>query len=949
MARIFIFWTRLPFLLYLALPVHGQAQNPTSSLSSTPASPASAFPSQVASPSNLAPTTPVCVQPRATEVYTPEKVLSALTPEVSEACDISLQSVNIIDQLSVISYQAGQVFFNTSHNKDIRLLHPVPPEDCPNIFSQILQTCVPAPLDCWGGWMVVEGANHTITVYPENPLPQVILPAPFGSPSQSSFQELSVSLPSTSQVPGDVPPMAGSSTRSGASWNSFTGIQSPSNSPSASSSVPRSSPNSQLSGPLDSLSNAAPSRTQGSLQPGGNPTLSFSGSAQPNPLESSPNDPTNPAGGQPASSSSFPGASSSTTYIIADITLTGNPTSLVVGDSTLTPGGAPVTVFSHTLQIPSSASGKAINIDGQQTQLTPLVASSPAASPTNRLPSSTGSSSPSLGSNQPVMSGLGPISKTTLSASGYQAETYNYATLSDLNGITEPTVITRSYTETDTDDGHITVVIGPIPVASGGVILIHPPKGDLPDISGLGGPIRPPKPGSLCSGLLKFLCGPSNSQTGPPGESDQPPIDPATEPEGTDPEQEEDPEQEDENKSQQKSDEPTTKTTASPTPSESSASASTRSLESSMSSASSSSSSSEAPACSLLSLPPEDEPGDGWEAATGSASMSVSGTTRQLSSTGTSPRSSGASSSTDAPACSLLTLPPENEPGDGWQPGTMSGSQGPSRTAPSSNLASTTSASLIDCMADGAPWYSPTSGVTTANCDYTSTDTAKRITPKSTSAAPTNIPGVGGVEQCKAYQFNNVQHPDCPYAIDGWCDCEGVTVEPLKPTESGYINCAYTILPTIKGGCPVNTEYSKSVVAAQSSTEAAEAPPKSSAPAPSPPPDLDSEACKQCGSDLGASDCPAANTVCLLWECQANKDCQTCALDCQETSGYSPSNDPPDMESEACQECMSDMGASDCKADDPLCLVDECENDSWCVTCRMDCSAAYGTIDLGPG
>ncbi|KAL8906433.1 MAG: hypothetical protein Q9171_006278 [Xanthocarpia ochracea] len=923
MARVFIFWTRLPLLLYLALPVHGQAQTPPSPLSSTPTSPASASPTQVASPSNLAPTTPVCVQPRATEVYTPEKVSSALTPEVSKACDISVQSVNIIDQLSVISYQAGQVFFNTSHNKNIRLLHPVPPEDCPNIFSQILQTCVPAPLDCWGGWMVIGGANHSITVYPENPLPQVILPVPFGSPSQPSSQKLSVSLPSTSQVPSGVPPMAGSSLRSGASWNSFTSIQSPSNSPSASSSVPGSSPNSQNSSPPDSPSNAALSRTQGSLQPGGDPMPSSSGSAQPSPPVS-PNAPTNPAGGQLSSSNSFPGASSSTTYIIAGITLTGNPTSLVVGDTTLTPGGAPVTVFSHTLQIPSSASGKAINIDGQQTQLPPPVASSlapstggapdpnssgnvpgspspptstsslpagativtsvsgsstlsetfvpytnskyttlsvtttiitvndqsstiteiygpggvgwtsfnkpsgapalpppnvppqqtggpissqplsasqgaspgSAASATNQLPSSTGSGSPPLGSSEPVMSGLGPISKTTLSGSGYQAETYNYATLSDLIGITEPTVITRSYTETDTDDGHTTVVIGPIPVASGGVILIHPPKGDLPDISGLGGPIRPPKPGSLCSGLLKFLCGPSNSQTGPPGGSDQPPIDPATEPEGTDPEQE------DKNKSQQKSDEPATKTTASPTPSGSSASASTRSRVSSMSSASSSSLSSEAPACSLLSLPPEDEPGDGWEPGTGSASMSVSGTTRQPSSTGTSPRSSGASSSTDAPACSLLTLPPENEPGDGWQPGTMSGSQGPSRTAPSSNLASTTSASLIDCMVDGAPWFSPTSGVTTANCDYTSTDTAKRITPKSTSAAPTNIPGIGGVEQCMAYQFNNVQHPDCPYAIDGWCDCEGVTVEPLKPTKSGYINCAYTMLPTIKGGCP---------------------------------------------------------------------------------------------------------------------------------------------------
>ena len=87
----------------------------------------------------------------------------------------------------------------------------------------------------------------------------------------------------------------------------------------------------------------------------------------------------------------------------------------------------------------------------------------------------------------------------------------------------------------------------------------------------------------------------------------------------------------------------------------------------------------------------------------------------------------------------------------------------------------------ITCMADGAPWYSPTSwcecqiSSTIASfdlpspapsgadnkCVYSNTPT-KTITPKSTSAAPTNIPGQGGVPGC-AY----VLYPDgqaCPYA-----------------------------------------------------------------------------------------------------------------------------------------------------------------------------------------
>jgi hypothetical protein len=82
----------------------------------------------------------------------------------------------------------------------------------------------------------------------------------------------------------------------------------------------------------------------------------------------------------------------------------------------------------------------------------------------------------------------------------------------------------------------------------------------------------------------------------------------------------------------------------------------------------------------------------------------------------------------------------------------------------SSNATIKLSTSIPDCLADGPPWYSPTSwcdcgpgstyptlpvtsGSTIANCAYTSLP-ASTIQPASTSAAPTNIPGQGGIPAC---------------------------------------------------------------------------------------------------------------------------------------------------------------------------------------------------------
>ncbi|KAL8671349.1 MAG: hypothetical protein Q9168_004159 [Polycauliona sp. 1 TL-2023] len=46
----------------------------------------------------------------------------------------------------------------------------------------------------------------------------------------------------------------------------------------------------------------------------------------------------------------------------------------------------------------------------------------------------------------------------------------------------------------------------------------------------------------------------------------------------------------------------------------------------------------------------------------------------------------------------------------------------------------------------------------------------------------------------------------------------------------------------------------------------------------------------------------------------------------------------PDMNSEVCKECGSNLGASDCSAADDQCLVDQCKNDDKCKECKIDCN-----------
>ncbi|KAL4961390.1 uncharacterized protein BDV14DRAFT_203840 [Aspergillus stella-maris] len=109
-----------------------------------------------------------------------------------------------------------------------------------------------------------------------------------------------------------------------------------------------------------------------------------------------------------------------------------------------------------------------------------------------------------------------------------------------------------------------------------------------------------------------------------------------------------------------------------------------------------------------------------------------------------------------------------------------------------------------NCFADGAAWLSPTSwcdcgsnstysalpttsGATEINCNYMSLPTLT-IQPATTSAAPTDIPGVNGVPGCVAVVASD--------QTSDYCNCGGTPAPTLSATVDGLMNCAYTTQPT---------------------------------------------------------------------------------------------------------------------------------------------------------
>lgn len=133
-------------------------------------------------------------------------------------------------------------------------------------------------------------------------------------------------------------------------------------------------------------------------------------------------------------------------------------------------------------------------------------------------------------------------------------------------------------------------------------------------------------------------------------------------------------------------------------------------------------------------------------------------------------------------------------------------------TASSTPLTTPAPTATPHCIADGAPWMSPTSfcdcgrsatyptlpsirSATTANCDYTVLP-ASTIKPISTSSAPTNIPGKGGVPGCN---LELAADQGLPSGSSDFCNCGGVTASVLVTTFSGTMssNCDYSTVPPV--------------------------------------------------------------------------------------------------------------------------------------------------------
>ena len=215
-----------------------------------------------------------------------------------------------------------------------------------------------------------------------------------------------------------------------------------------------------------------------------------------------------------------------TLYTIDGVTLTGNPRSLAAASTTLTPGGSPLTLSSHTFSIPISATGNMINIDGDLTVL-PL----PTTSGTSNIPSAT-TSSTSQGVG--LGPGFGPVGSITLSDASTTA-TYDAVLISQYSNLQTPTVIVTSFPEYNSI-GSITSVQGSVIIGKGGTALIHPPSIPTPGGKiappGFGGPIRPPSGGGGCPSFFGISFCPPGFSIDPPG---FPNLPPAELPNGPDP------------------------------------------------------------------------------------------------------------------------------------------------------------------------------------------------------------------------------------------------------------------------------------------------------------------------------------------------------------------------------------------------------------------------------
>ena len=197
------------------------------------------------------------------------------------------------------------------------------------------------------------------------------------------------------------------------------------------------------------------------------------------------------------------------TYSIDGVGFTGNPSSLVAGHTTLTPGGAPLITSGHTFSIPVSATGRQINVDGTLTTLHGLRTHSGSSSAhgsrisTTKGASLTSNSAASSDSQTPTVT-----STETAAPPGASAETlvsgaflFNQWITTTKPGSSTPTVIP--------------IILPPgggSPIALWGFLPGPPPGGDLPNPPAL--EINIPKLKIPCVKLFGLKFGDCSSDDG---------------------------------------------------------------------------------------------------------------------------------------------------------------------------------------------------------------------------------------------------------------------------------------------------------------------------------------------------------------------------------------------------------------------------------------------------
>lgn len=204
------------------------------------------------------------------------------------------------------------------------------------------------------------------------------------------------------------------------------------------------------------------------------------------------------------------------------------------------------------------------------------------------------------------------------------------------------------------------------------------------------------------------------------------------------------------------------------------------------------------------------------------------------------------------------------------------------------------------------------------------------------SASPTCSPGSPGCgSACTGYYC--VPSPT-GFPPDRWDPENPAPNEPTLPPLPGPTTCTGNQVTSTSTMCngPVASPVcatTKICVAPPPPTTTTR-PPTTTTTAPNPT-DPNSPECKRCGTALGASECPAADKQCLLDECYASSDCQLCNFDCE---GIFDTTDPNSPE---CKQCADDLGASECPADDSACLIGECAFNQNCQLCQFDCEGLF--------